>query len=99
MTTWPCCRTGDTASQDESRYWKILGRTSTDIIKSGGYKLSALQIEDVLLDHPDIAECAVVGIPDDDMGEVVTAIIACKSRQVAFLSPDVCPTIMRSLST
>jgi malonyl-CoA/methylmalonyl-CoA synthetase len=56
--------------------YQILGRASVDIIKSGGYKISALEIEAVLLDHPQIAECAVIGVPDAHWGEVVTAIIA-----------------------
>ena len=59
-------------------YWRILGRTSVDIIKSGGYKISAPGIENVLLSHPRIAECAVVGLSDDTMGEVVAAVIACE---------------------
>ena len=46
---------------------------SVDIIKSGGYKLSALEIEAALLDHPSIRECAVVGVPDDEWGETVAA--------------------------
>lgn len=53
---------------------KILGRTSVDIIKSGGYKLSALEIESILLQHEKITECAVVGKPDETWGEKVTAV-------------------------
>ena len=63
-------RTGDTAAV-ENGWWRILGRTSQDIIKSGGYKISALEIEDVLRGHPAIADCAVVGIRDRDWGEKV----------------------------
>merc|ERR1712137_79989 len=47
----------------------IMGRASVDIIKSGGYKLSALEIENVMLTHPAIAECAVVGKPDETWGK------------------------------
>jgi malonyl-CoA/methylmalonyl-CoA synthetase len=57
----------------EDGYYKILGRLSVDIIKSAGYKLSALEIESSLLEHPDIRECAVVGVPDETWGEVVAA--------------------------
>ena len=57
----------------ENGYYRIMGRKSIDIIKSGGYKLSALEIENVLLEHPDIAECAVIGLPDDTWGERVAA--------------------------
>ena len=52
-----------------------MGRQSVDIIKSGGYKLSALEIEGVLLEHPGIAECAVLGLPDATWGEVVAAAV------------------------
>ncbi|BDS11745.1 acyl-CoA synthetase [Aureispira anguillae] len=54
-------------------YYKILGRDSVDIIKSGGYKISALEIEDVLRLHPAISDCAIVGIPNEEWGEVVAA--------------------------
>ncbi len=67
-------RTGDIAIV-ENGYYRILGRNSVDIIKSGGYKLSALEIEAALLDHPAIRECAVIGIPDDTWGETVAAVI------------------------
>ena len=65
-------RSGDMAVR-ERRYYRIMGRLSVDIIKSGGYKLSALEIEAALLDHPHIAECAVIGLPDDTWGEAVSA--------------------------
>jgi malonyl-CoA/methylmalonyl-CoA synthetase len=67
-------RTGDMAVL-ELGYYRIMGRLSVDIIKSGGYKLSALEIEAALLDHPLIAECAVIGLPDDTWGEAVTAAV------------------------
>lgn len=72
---WFC--TGDTAELDRG-YFRILGRSSIDIIKSGGYKLSALEIESVLLSHEAIAECAVIGIADDTWGEAVCACIVLK---------------------
>jgi malonyl-CoA/methylmalonyl-CoA synthetase len=59
----------------ENGYWRILGRRSTDILKSGGYKISALEIEDALREHPGIRDCAVVSVPDDDLGERVCAAI------------------------
>lgn len=67
-------RTGDVAVM-ENGYYRIMGRTSVDIIKSGGYKLSALEIEACLLDHPSILECAVIGLPDETWGEVVAAAV------------------------
>ncbi len=68
-------RTGDMAVR-ESGYYRILGRLSVDIIKSGGYKLSALEIEAALLEHPSIRECAVVGLQDDTWGETVAVAAA-----------------------
>jgi malonyl-CoA/methylmalonyl-CoA synthetase len=54
---------------------QILGRTSVDIIKSGGYKLSALDIESTLLHHPAVGEAAVLGAPDEELGQIVTALV------------------------
>jgi malonyl-CoA/methylmalonyl-CoA synthetase len=62
----------------ETGYYRIMGRLSVDIIKSGGYKLSALEIEAALLEHPAVAECAVIGMPDDTWGEAVSAAIVTK---------------------
>lgn len=67
-------RTGDIAVVEGGAY-RILGRQSTDIIKTGGYKVSALEIEDVLGTHPAIAECAVVGVHDPAWGERVSAAV------------------------
>jgi malonyl-CoA/methylmalonyl-CoA synthetase len=55
--------------------FRILGRRSVDIIKTGGYKVSALEVEEVLRTHPEIAECAVVAIPDAEWGERVGAAV------------------------
>ncbi|HSC34356.1 MAG TPA: acyl-CoA synthetase [Thermodesulfobacteriota bacterium] len=65
--------TGDIAERDAQDSYRILGRKSVDIIKSGGYKISALEIEEVLRAHPDIEECAVVGLEDKEWGERVCA--------------------------
>jgi malonyl-CoA/methylmalonyl-CoA synthetase len=67
-------RTGDVAAMEDGRY-RLLGRMSIDIIKTGGYKVSALEIESVLLDHPAVAQCAVVGIADDTWGERIAVAI------------------------
>ena len=67
-------RTGDMAVLEAGSY-RLLGRTSVDIIKTGGYKVSALEIEEVLRTHPAIAECAVVGIEDAEWGERVSAAV------------------------
>ena len=65
-------KTGDVAVLEDGAY-RILGRSSVDIIKTGGYKVSALEVEDVLREHPDIAECAVVAMEDLEWGERVCA--------------------------
>lgn len=70
---WFC--TGDVAVIEED-YFRIMGRSSIDIIKSGGYKLSALEIEGVLLTHDAIREVAVIGVDDETWGEAVTAFLA-----------------------
>ncbi|ONM37712.1 Long-chain-fatty-acid-CoA ligase-like protein [Zea mays] len=71
-------KTGDTVTVDEEGYFIILGRTNADIMKFGGYKLSALEIEAVLLEHDAVLECAVLGLPDEAYGEVICAIIVPK---------------------
>ncbi len=65
-------KTGDIAVL-ENGYYRILGRNSTDIIKSGGYKISALEIEEVLRTHRHVKDCAVVGIESEEWGELVAA--------------------------
>lgn len=65
-------KTGDVAVLEDGAY-RILGRSSVDIIKTGGFKVSALEVEDVLREHPDIDECAVVAIEDLEWGERVCA--------------------------
>jgi len=67
-------RTGDVAVLDDGAY-RILGRSSVDIIKTGGYKVSALEVEEVLRTHPAIAECAVVGVEDPEWGERICAAV------------------------
>ena len=64
-------KTGDIAFLERGGSYRILGRESVDIIKSGGYKISALEIEEVLREHPLVEECAVVGIADPSWGERV----------------------------
>merc|ERR1711920_492074 len=66
--------TSEAAPKSLKQIYKIKGRTSVDIIKSGGYKISALEIESVLLQHEKIKECAVIGKPDETWGEKVTAV-------------------------
>jgi malonyl-CoA/methylmalonyl-CoA synthetase len=76
-------RTGDIAELNNGLY-RILGRDSVDIIKSGGYKISALEIEAVLLRHELVDQCAIVGIPDPEWGEVVSAAVVSPQKDVDF---------------
>jgi len=68
-------KTGDVVEFSADGYFKILGRKSSDIIKSGAYKISALEIENAMLAFPGISECAVVGLPDDQWGEIIAAVV------------------------
>ncbi len=77
-------RTGDLAVVENGNY-RILGRMSVDIIKTGGYKVSALEIEEVLRTHPDIHECAVVGVADIEWGERVCAALVLQGKQTLTL--------------
>ena len=72
--------TGDIATR-ENGYIRLLGRNSVDIIKTGGYKVSALEIEEVLRTHPLIKDCAVIGVPDDEWGERVGAGLVVKNDE------------------
>lgn len=79
-------KTGDIAIVEDG-YFKILGRDSVDIIKSGGYKISALEIEEVLRKYPGIKDCGVIGIPDEEWGELVAAaLVAEKNIDVSGLN-------------
>jgi malonyl-CoA/methylmalonyl-CoA synthetase len=63
----------------ENGYYRILGRNSVDILKTGGYKVSALEVEEVLRTHPAVAECAVVGLPDEEWGDRVAAALVLRA--------------------
>jgi malonyl-CoA/methylmalonyl-CoA synthetase len=77
-------RSGDIARR-EGRYYFIIGRASLDIIKSGGYKISALDVERELLSLPYVAEAMVVGVADEEYGQRVAALIS--------LQEEVMPTV------
>ncbi len=76
--------TGDVAACEDGAF-RILGRLSVDIIKTGGEKVSALEVEAVLREHPDIADCAVVGLPDAEWGEAVAAIVVVRGEAAVLL--------------
>jgi len=65
--------TGDIGRWTASGTLAIVGRSATDLIKSGGYKIGAGEIENALLEHAGVAEAAVIGVPDDDLGERIVA--------------------------
>ncbi len=100
--------TGDVVSVDASGVHRILGRDSVDIIKTGGEKVSALEIEDILREHDAISECAVVGIPDPEWGERVAAAVvtapgasldldALRDWARPRMAPFKMPTLLRSV--
>lgn len=68
-------RTGDVAVIDGGGMHRIVGRESVDLIKSGGYRIGAGEIETALLGHPGVGEVAVVGVPDDDLGQRIVAYV------------------------
>ena len=65
--------TGDMATRSADGYIRLVGRRATDLIKSGGYKIGAGEIEAALREHPAVADAAVTGEPDDDLGERIIA--------------------------
>jgi len=78
-------RTGDVAVVEDDGYFRLLGRKSVDIVKTGGYKVSALEIEEVLRTHRAIADCAVVGVPDPEWGErVAAAVVLCDGQELTL---------------
>jgi malonyl-CoA/methylmalonyl-CoA synthetase len=98
-------RTGDVAVR-EAGYYRLLGRESVDILKTGGFKVSALEIEETLREHPAIAEVAIVGVPDPEWGQRVGAAVVLGAGQTleleelrAFgkqrLAPYKVPTVLR----
>ena len=68
-------RTGDAAVLDDTGYHRIVGRRASDLIKSGGYRIGAGEVEAALLDHPGVTEAAVIGVPDDDLGQRIVAYV------------------------
>ena len=75
--------TGDLATRNEQGSLKLVGRKSTDLIKSGGYRIGAGEIEGALLEHPAVAEVAVTGRPDEDLGERIVAWVVTEPGRTA----------------
>jgi malonyl-CoA/methylmalonyl-CoA synthetase len=74
-------RTGDQAVLEDGAY-RILGRRSVDILKTGGEKISALEVEDTIRSHPAVKDCAVVGVPDAVWGDRVCAAVVARDGTV-----------------
>ena len=103
-------RTGDVATRDPDGYLRIVGRRATDLIKSGGFKIGAGEIEAALLEHHAVADAAVTGEPDPDLGERVVAWIVPAAGHrppepdeladlvARLLSPHKRPRVVRYLS-
>jgi malonyl-CoA/methylmalonyl-CoA synthetase len=78
--------TGDLGTLATDGYLRLVGRRGTDLIKTGGYRVGAGEIEAAMLEHPGVAEVAVAGIPDDDLGERIVAWVV--ARPGADVSAD-----------
>ncbi len=70
-------KTGDAAVIDAGGFHRIVGRQSVDIIKTGGFKVGAGEVEAALLTHPGVVEAAVVGVSDADLGQRIVAYVVC----------------------
>lgn len=86
-------KTGDIAVIDELGFHRIVGRESIDMIKSGGYRIGAGEVETALLNHPGVEEAAVVGVPDDDLGQRIVAYVVGDRRDPKELSDFVAQTL------
>ncbi len=85
ITTDGFFQTGDLATRSPDGALRIVGRKSTDLIKSGGYRIGAGEIEAVLLEQEGVREVAVVGLPDDDLGERIVAFVVGETRDAEGL--------------
>jgi malonyl-CoA/methylmalonyl-CoA synthetase len=81
-------RTGDLATRAPDGYVRIVGRRSTDLIKTGGFKVGAGEVEAALLEHAAVAECAVTGEPDDRLGERIVAWVVLREAPGFGAAPD-----------
>ncbi|MFI5556560.1 acyl-CoA synthetase [Streptomyces sp. NPDC051738] len=91
-------RTGDMAVRDPDGYVRIVGRKATDLIKSGGYKIGAGEIENALLEHPGVREAAVTGEPDADLGERIVAWVVPEDPQSPPADEELADHVARRLA-
>lgn len=87
--------TGDAAEVDVAGQHRIVGRTRDDLIKSGGYRVGAGEIEAALLEHPDVTEAAVVGVPDADLGQRIVAFVVSSGVDAQVLVDHVAAQLSR----
>jgi fatty acid CoA ligase FadD36 len=78
-------KTGDAAVIDSDGFHRIVGRQSIDIIKTGGFKVGAGEVEAALLTHPGVTEAAVIGVSDSDLGQRIVAFVVCSDVDDATL--------------
>ncbi|MEU4647554.1 acyl-CoA synthetase [Nocardia fluminea] len=91
-------RTGDVAVIDADGFHRIVGRESIDLIKSGGYRIGAGEIETALLGHPAVAEVAVVGLPDEDLGQRIVAFVVARDGSSDALGTELTAYVGEQLS-
>jgi acyl-CoA synthetase (AMP-forming)/AMP-acid ligase II len=94
FTTDGWLRTGDAACLDEGGWHRIVGRQSTDLIKTGGFRVGAGEVEAALLAHPGVAEAAVIGVPDDDLGQAIVGYVVASG----VTGPELCAFVADTLS-
>ena len=87
-------RTGDVACIDQDGWHRIVGRQSTDLIKTGGFRVGAGEVEAALLAHPAVREAAVVGEPDADLGQVIVGYVVANG----VTGPALCDFVAGTLS-
>jgi len=87
-------RTGDAACVDRDGWHRIVGRQSTDLIKSGGFRIGAGEVEQALLAHPGVSEAAVIGVADSDLGQAVVGFVVASG----VTGEELCRFVARTLS-
>jgi fatty acid CoA ligase FadD36 len=95
MTDDGWLRTGDLGRYDDNTGLRLLGRLATDLIKTGGFKVGAGEVEDALLSHASVKEAAVTGEPDDDLGERIIAWVVAENVTAQELIDHVATTLAR----
>ncbi|MEV6767146.1 acyl-CoA synthetase [Nocardia sp. NPDC051030] len=91
-------KTGDVAVIDAAGFHRIVGRESVDLIKSGGYRIGAGEIETSLLGHPAVAETAVIGVPDEDLGQRIIAYVVPRNGFGAAIAQELIDHVAGELS-